>query len=174
MNRVGEHTGTFHTRKSASALSSCTICRRAGSRGGGRDTIPRQSRILRATSGDSIAAMIFMRPPQRGTLFRRRGIWNDIPSPFRGGGKDTVIMNDVIARPAIASRPPLTFVRYLQLIAQTQKKVAEKSDNVSGFSATSSIRFLTVNAEWFMSHLRICKDMATRQDLFPRTPFRGV
>jgi len=40
---------------------------------------------------------------------------------------------------AIASRPPLSFVRYLQLIAQTQKKVAEKSDKVSGFSATSSI-----------------------------------
>ena len=40
-------------------------------------------------------------------------------------------------------------VRYLQLIAQTQKKVAEKSDNVSGFSATSSIRFLTVNAAVF-------------------------
>src|SRR5262249_45402720 len=44
---------------------------------------------------------------------------------------------------AIASRPPLSVVRYLQLIARTQKKVAEKSDNVSGFSATSSIRFLT-------------------------------
>ena len=47
------------------------------------------------------------------------------------------------------SRPPLSVVRYLQLIAQTQKKVAEKSDNVSGFSATSSIRFLTVNAAVF-------------------------
>ena len=30
------------------------------------------------------------------------------------------------------------------------EKAAEKSDNVSGFSATSSIRFLTVNAEVFI------------------------
>ena len=50
---------------------------------------------------------------------------------------------------AIASRTPLSFVRYLQLIARTQKKVAEKADNVSGISATSSIRFLTVNAAGF-------------------------
>src|SRR6516225_3474981 len=56
---------------------------------------------------------------------------------------------------AIASRPPLSVVRYLQLIARTQKKVAEKSDNVSGFSATSSIRFLTSTAAVVMDSIQL-------------------
>src|SRR5213594_3406989 len=40
--------------------------RRAGASGGGREGRPRQSRILRATDGSSIAARIRIRPPQRG------------------------------------------------------------------------------------------------------------
>src|SRR6266478_1114972 len=40
--------------------------RRAGATGGGREGRPRQSRILRATEGSSIAARIRIRPPQRG------------------------------------------------------------------------------------------------------------
>jgi len=48
-----------------SAISRCRF-RRAGATGGGREGRPRQSRILRATAGSSIAARIRIRPPQRG------------------------------------------------------------------------------------------------------------
>jgi len=48
-----------------SAISRCRF-RRAGATGGGREDRPRQSRILRATAGSSIAARIHIRPPQRG------------------------------------------------------------------------------------------------------------
>src|SRR5438552_18656520 len=40
--------------------------RRAGASGGGREGRPRQSRIMRARDGSSIAARIRIRPPQRG------------------------------------------------------------------------------------------------------------
>ena len=48
-----------------SAGSRCRF-RRAGATGGGREGRPRQSRILRATEGSSIAPRIRIRPPQRG------------------------------------------------------------------------------------------------------------
>src|SRR5439155_1073833 len=48
-----------------SAISRCRF-RRAGASGGGREGRPRQSRILRATAGSSIAARIRIRPRQRG------------------------------------------------------------------------------------------------------------
>ena len=48
-----------------SAISRCRF-RRAGATGGGREGRPRQSRILRAAAGSSIAARIRIRPPQRG------------------------------------------------------------------------------------------------------------
>ena len=64
-------------------------------------------------------------------------------------------------RAAIASRMTLSLVRYLQLIARTRKKVAEKADNVSGF-ATSSIRFLTVDAAGYRHTLP--QDSSTLRD----------
>ena len=84
-----------------SAISRCRF-RRAGATGGGREGRPRQSRILRATQGSSIAASIRIRPPQRGhssTTHPRRKF-----SPSVGTSCNCYVLQDIgttMSRPGL-------------------------------------------------------------------------
>ena len=70
--------------------------RRAGATGGGRDGRPRESRVLRATTGSSMAARIRIREPQRG---HSNAQWMHISSPYQAAEKP--IRNDECAVGAV-------------------------------------------------------------------------